>query len=76
MLYDSPSCKASLAAQFVGTNSAFWPNLQVNYFPSRFDPVRHAEKYPYNDMPVSGRREKTIIRKVGWCSSVFGRFVG
>eukprot|EP00891_Asterochloris_glomerata_P000316 jgi/Astpho2/316/Aster-02200 len=36
---------------------------EVNYFPSRFDPVRHAEKYPYNDMPVSGRREKTIIRK-------------
>jgi hypothetical protein len=35
----------------------------VNYFPSRFDPVRHAEKYPYNNTYVSGLREKRIIQK-------------
>ena len=33
--------------------------------------MRHAEKYPYNDMPVSGRREKTIIRKVGVGPSLY-----
>lgn len=37
--------------------------LQVNYFPSRFDPVRHAERYPYNNTFVSGLREKRIIDK-------------
>ena len=36
---------------------------QVNYFPSRFDPVRHAEKYPIPSAPISGRREKAIIVK-------------
>lgn len=36
---------------------------EVNYFPSRFDPVRHAEKYPINTMPLGGRREKAIIAK-------------
>ena len=37
--------------------------LQVNYFPSRFDPVRHSEKYPYQNMKVSGNREKMCIAK-------------
>ena len=36
---------------------------QVNYFPSRFDPVRHSEKYPYQNMKVSGNREKMCIAK-------------
>ena len=36
---------------------------QVNYFPSRFDPVRHAERYPTNSTYVSGQREKRIIEK-------------
>ena len=36
---------------------------QVNYFPSRFDPVRHAEKYPIPSAPIGGRREKAIIVK-------------
>ena len=35
----------------------------MNYFPSRFDPVRHAEKYPIPSAPISGRREKAIIVK-------------
>ena len=37
--------------------------MQVNYFPSRFDPVRHSEKYPYQNMRVSGNREKMCIAK-------------
>ena len=37
--------------------------LQVNYFPSRYDPVRHAEKVPYNNTYISGQREKRIIEK-------------
>lgn len=36
---------------------------QVNYFPSRFDPVRHAERYPGNPAQLSGRREKRMIPK-------------
>jgi hypothetical protein len=30
----------------------------VNYFPSRFDPVRHAEKYPIPSRVLNGCREK------------------
>ena len=37
--------------------------LQVNYFPSRFDPVRHSERYPIASGPIGGRREKAIIFK-------------
>ena len=35
----------------------------MNYFPSRFDPVRHAERYPGNPAQLSGRREKRMIPK-------------
>ena len=38
-------------------------DVQVNYFPSRYDPVRHAEKIPYNNSYISGQREKRIIEK-------------
>ena len=38
--------------------------LQVNYFPSRFDPVRHAERFPENRIPISGARERRMIDKV------------
>lgn len=37
--------------------------MQVNYFPSRFDPVRHSEPFPYNATAVAGRREKAVIAK-------------
>lgn len=37
--------------------------LQVNYFPSRFDPVRHSERYPIPSGPIGGKREKAIIFK-------------
>ncbi|XP_058098536.1 catalase isozyme 1-like [Magnolia sinica] len=36
---------------------------EVDYFPSRYDPVRHAEKFPIPDRILTGRREKTIISK-------------
>ena len=38
--------------------------MQVNYFPSRFDPVRHAERFPENRIPVRGSRERRMIDKV------------
>mmetsp|Transcript_2711 Transcript_2711/g.8022 ORF Transcript_2711/g.8022 Transcript_2711/m.8022 type:complete len:493 (+) Transcript_2711:157-1635(+) len=36
---------------------------EVNYFPSRFDPVRHAEQFPFPQAQFSGKREKAIIAK-------------
>lgn len=36
---------------------------EVNYFPSRFDPVRHSERVPMSTAQLSGRREKAIIEK-------------
>ncbi|XP_059590679.1 catalase isozyme 1 isoform X1 [Vitis vinifera] len=36
---------------------------EVNYFPSRYDPVRHAERYPIPPAILTGRREKCIIPK-------------
>lgn len=36
---------------------------EVNYFPSRFDPVRHAEQYPSVSRPLAGRREREVIAK-------------
>lgn len=32
--------------------------FQINYFPSRYDPVRHAERFPIPPAVCSGRREK------------------
>ncbi|TYH10730.1 hypothetical protein ES288_A07G200400v1 [Gossypium darwinii] len=36
---------------------------EVNYFSSRFDPARHAEKYPIPTAICSGKRDKCIIEK-------------
>jgi len=36
---------------------------EVNYFPSRFDPVRHAERFPAPSRPLAGRRERAVISK-------------
>ena len=38
--------------------------LQVNYFPSRFDPVRQSERFPENRMAISGARERRMLDKV------------
>jgi catalase len=35
----------------------------VNYFPSRFDPVRNAAPTPMNKAQLSGRRERACIAK-------------
>ena len=37
--------------------------LQINYFPSRLDPVRHAERFPENRLPLSGPRERRMLEK-------------
>ncbi|ERM96130.1 hypothetical protein AMTRI_Chr09g34060 [Amborella trichopoda] len=36
---------------------------EVDYFPSRFDPVRHAERCPLPPQLVSGKRERCVIEK-------------
>ncbi|KAF5837428.1 catalase [Dunaliella salina] len=37
---------------------------EINYFPSRFDPVRNAEKLPvHSSAHISGKREKVVIAK-------------
>jgi len=36
---------------------------EVNYFPSRFDPVRHAEPFPVSAQAYAGKRERAMIAK-------------
>ncbi|KAL0686858.1 hypothetical protein Bca4012_086535 [Brassica carinata] len=36
---------------------------EVNYFPSRYNPVRHAEKYPTPPAVCAGKRERCVIEK-------------
>ncbi|KAJ4824710.1 Carnitine O-acetyltransferase mitochondrial [Turnera subulata] len=36
---------------------------EVDYFPSRYDPVRHAERFPINSAILTGRRERCVIPK-------------
>ncbi|KAL8135767.1 catalase-like [Apium graveolens] len=36
---------------------------EIDYFPSRFDPVRHAEKHPLPPRILTGRRTRTKIEK-------------
>jgi len=36
---------------------------EVDYFPSRYTPVRHAEKYPIPNRICIGKREKACIEK-------------
>eukprot|EP00898_Chlorokybus_atmophyticus_P001389 jgi/Chlat1/2250/Chrsp17S02564 len=36
---------------------------EVNYFPSRFDNVRHAEKHPIPSATLHGQRERVFIEK-------------
>ncbi len=36
---------------------------EVNYFPSRYDPCRHAEKFPMPPNVLSGKRERCVIPK-------------
>nr|AFK46618.1 unknown [Lotus japonicus] len=36
---------------------------EVNYFPSRYDPVRHAERYPIPPAICTGSRERCAVEK-------------
>ncbi|KAK9059867.1 hypothetical protein SSX86_020571 [Deinandra increscens subsp. villosa] len=36
---------------------------EVDYFPSRYDRVQHAQKYPINPARVTGTRDRTVIPK-------------
>ncbi|KAL6503762.1 catalase A [Orobanche gracilis] len=36
---------------------------EINYFPSRHDPVRHAETHPITSNLITGKRERCIIEK-------------
>mmetsp|Transcript_3164 Transcript_3164/g.6927 ORF Transcript_3164/g.6927 Transcript_3164/m.6927 type:complete len:493 (+) Transcript_3164:169-1647(+) len=36
---------------------------EINYFPSRFDPVRHAERTPVSAIPITGKRDRVVIPK-------------
>ncbi|KAG6400195.1 hypothetical protein SASPL_137020 [Salvia splendens] len=36
---------------------------EVNYFPSRYDPTRHAETYPIPSVVLTGKRDKVSIEK-------------
>lgn len=35
--------------------------FQVNYFPSRYDPCRHAETYPIPSVVLKGKRDKVCV---------------
>lgn len=47
---------------------------EVNYFPSRHDPVRHAAPFPVTQQAYSGKREKAMIPKENNFEQV--RFLG
>lgn len=46
---------------FLLSNSLLNWFLQIDYFPSRYDPVRHAERYPIPAAVCTGKREKVSI---------------
>ena len=50
------------------------PPPQVNYFPSRLDPARHAERFPAPARPLAGRRERAVIAKENNFSQPGARF--
>jgi hypothetical protein len=52
---------ASIGIKEIGISIAFMFFClisQVNYFPSRFDPARHSEKYPIPPRVLTGCRDK------------------
>uniref|UniRef100_A0A0A0L0R0 Catalase n=1 Tax=Cucumis sativus TaxID=3659 RepID=A0A0A0L0R0_CUCSA len=60
---------------------------EINYFPSRIDPTRHAERYPQPSAVYTGKRERCVIEKENnfkqpgeryrsWPSDRQERFVG
>ena len=47
---------------------------EVNYFPSRNAPCRHAEQYPTPSRPLHGKRERAVIQKENNFSQPGARF--
>lgn len=47
---------------------------EVNYFPSRHDPVRHAQPHPINAKHLSGTRERRMISKENNFAQAGARF--
>jgi len=49
--------------QFDGPMNFMYREADVNYFPSRIDPVRQADRYPLASVQISGRRDRAVIPK-------------
>ncbi|KAI4354623.1 hypothetical protein L6164_003472 [Bauhinia variegata] len=48
---------------FDGSMNFMHRDEEVNYFPSRHDPVRHAERFPINSAIIHGRRDRKVLEK-------------
>ncbi|CAN4083571.1 unnamed protein product [Withania somnifera] len=59
---NAPKC-AHHNNHYDGSMNFMHRDEEIDYFPSRYDPVRHAEKYPIPSTVCSGKREKCIIEK-------------
>ncbi|KAJ0966722.1 hypothetical protein J5N97_023639 [Dioscorea zingiberensis] len=61
---NAPKC-AFHNNQYDGPMNFVQRNDEVDYFPSRTVPHRHAERYPIPNTVITGRREKSSIKKQG-----------
>lgn len=59
---NAPKC-AFHNNQFDGLMNFMQRSEEVDYFPSRHDPLRHAERFPIPSRVVAGKREKIVIPK-------------
>ncbi|KAJ8421692.1 hypothetical protein Cgig2_020683 [Carnegiea gigantea] len=59
---NAPKC-AHHNNQYDGVMNFMHRDEEIDYFPSKFDPARQAEKYPILTKVYSGKREKTVIPK-------------
>lgn len=63
------------ASKFCVLRLSTCSNAQVNYFPSRFDPVRHSERVPISQSRLSGVREKVIRCPGNWAFLDFLKYL-
>ncbi|NP_001234186.2 catalase isozyme 2 [Solanum lycopersicum] len=59
---NAPKC-AHHNNHYDGSMNFMHRDEEIDYFPSRYDQVRHAEVYPIPSTVCSGKREKCIIQK-------------
>ncbi|KAM1318118.1 hypothetical protein ACFX13_003420 [Malus domestica] len=59
---DAPKC-AHHNNHYDGSMNFMHRDEEVDYFPSRFDPVRHAETFPIPSNIFTGKCEKCVIEK-------------